>query len=48
MSGKAAVGRRVATKRCSYHCRYTCGAKVIPIDEAIESTYTMAMKFNHR
>jgi hypothetical protein len=48
MSGKVEVGRRVAFKKCTYHCRYTFGAKVIPIDEALESAYSMAKKFNHR
>jgi 2,4-dienoyl-CoA reductase (NADPH2) len=31
MSGQAEVGDRVAIWTCSYHCRYTCGAKVEPI-----------------
>ena len=31
MSGKAKVGDRVAIWTCSYHCRYTCGAKVEPV-----------------
>jgi 2,4-dienoyl-CoA reductase-like NADH-dependent reductase (Old Yellow Enzyme family)/thioredoxin reductase len=31
MSGQAEVGDRVAIWTCSYHCRYTCGAKIEPI-----------------
>ncbi len=31
MSGQAEVGDRVAIWTCSYHCKYTCGAKAEPI-----------------
>ena len=32
MRGAAQVGNRVAVWTCSYHCRYTCGAKVAPVE----------------
>ena len=32
MSGEAKVGNRVAIWACSYHCNFTCGAKVAPVD----------------
>ena len=32
MSGQAEVGNRVAIWTCSYHCGFTCGPKVTPIE----------------
>jgi len=32
MSGQVEVGNRVAIWTCSYHCNFTCGAKVTPVD----------------
>ena len=32
MSGQAKVGNRVAIWACSYHCTFTCGAKVTAVD----------------
>jgi 2,4-dienoyl-CoA reductase (NADPH2) len=45
MSGKVEVGDRVAIWTCSYHCRYTCGAKLEPVEgdlTGIHSHYSYA------
>jgi NADPH-dependent 2,4-dienoyl-CoA reductase/sulfur reductase-like enzyme len=45
MSGQAKVGSRVAIWACSYHCGFTCGPKVTPVDgdpTNVHSSYSYA------
>ncbi len=47
MAGRAEVGNRVAIWTCSYHCRYTCGAKLEPVEgdpTNINSHYSYACR----
>lgn len=47
MSGKTEVGNRVAIWTCSYHCRFTCGPKVTPVEgdpTNVNSNYSYACR----
>jgi 2,4-dienoyl-CoA reductase-like NADH-dependent reductase (Old Yellow Enzyme family) len=47
MRGVAEVGHRVVIWTCSYHCRYTCGGKIIPVEgdlTNVSSRYSYACR----
>jgi len=47
MSGEAHVGDRVAIWTCSYHCRYTCKPRVVPVEgdpTGTNSSYSYACR----
>ena len=47
MSGRAKVGERIAIWTCSYHCTFTCGVKVAPIEgdpTKMHSSYSYACR----